>query len=44
MKKTNKEKVKEIHLNDYVKEDHGDMKVIDTMAFLKDLRKLSGLY
>lgn len=47
-KKTNKNaQVKEIHLNDYIKDgqnpDAGFVEV-DTMAFFKDLRKLSGLY
>lgn len=41
------EQVKEIHLNDYIKEGqnpNAGFVEVDEMAFFKDLRKLSGLY
>lgn len=41
------DQVKEIHLNDYVKDEQDPNKgfaQIDEMAFFSDLRKLSGLY
>lgn len=49
LEKSNKknEQVKEIHLNDYIKDGQDPNKgfvEVDTMAFFTDLRKLSGLY